>query len=204
MIKNNRLYFLAASIVAWLSVSTGCNSPAGMAIQLVGKAVDSAETKKLGDDLIGKGPSAADEKLGQPIDTWRQVNGPGVWRVYPGGSLDVLDNQRNVVQLSNGRIVAVTKVKIDGSGIQLARKMLYDQKVTGKTPAECETALNLGRPLVTARSETSGLLAQLYDAKMIEGVGSPQYCRLRFGADQRCNEVALMDVSASTKDDPTR
>jgi len=190
------------SLGVLLSLAAGCNSPAGMAMQLVGKAVDAAETQKLGDELIGKGPSAADEKFGQPLDTWRQVGGLSEWRVYPV-SMDVLGNLRCVVQVSGRRIVAVSKVKIDGSGIELARKLLYDQKVQGKSPRECETALDLGSPLVTARSEKTGQMCQLYDAKMVPGIGSPQYCRLFFDSSQRCTEAALMDVSASTKDDPT-
>ena len=184
-------------------IVAGCNSPAGMAIQLVGKAVDTVETKKLGDELVGKAPSAANEKLGPPADTWQQVHGPTEWRVYPV-SMDPLGNQRYVVQIANRSIVSVTKVKVDGTGIDLARKLLYDQKVAGKSPKECESALNLGRPLVTARSEGTGQLAQLYDAKMVPGVGSPQYCRLRFDSSERCSEVALVDVSSSTTDDPVQ
>lgn len=181
----------------------GCASPAGIAVQLVGKAVDDVDTKQLGDSLVGKAPRAADEKLGQTLDVWQQVGGPREWRVYPV-SMDVLGNQRYIVQIGDNRIVAVTKVKIDSSGIELARKLLYDEKVKGKTPQECQAALNFGPPIVTARNEKTGLIAQLYDAQMVPGVGSRQYCRLRFDANQRCNESALMDVSASTKSDPAR
>ena len=69
-------------------------------------------------------------------------------------------------------------------------------------PAECEQALKMGRPLLTARSETTGATVQLYDARMIKGIGSPKYCRLRFDANQRCNEVQIIDVSASAGEKP--
>lgn len=203
MMMKVKQMLLAAFCGMLLSVTAGCNSPAGMAVQLVGKAVDDYDTKKMGEDWIGKPASAANAKLGQPLDTWRQVGGSREWRVYPV-SMDVLGNQRIMVQLTNGRIAAITKVKIDATGVDLARKMMYDQKVAGKSPRECEVALNVGPPVLTARSETTGLMAQLYDAKMIPGIGSPQYCRLKFDANQRCNEAALMDVSASTKDNPAQ
>src|SRR5712671_5131788 len=133
MMMRTRQIVTATAFTMLLSMAVGCNSPAGMAVQLVGKAVDAAETQKLGDELTGKGPAAADEKLGQPSDTWRQVGGSSEWRVYPA-SMDPLGNQRVVVLMNGRRIVAVSKVKIDGSGIELARKLMYDQKVQGKSP----------------------------------------------------------------------
>ena len=189
---------LTAMCAAVMVIATGCHSPVGMAVQVVGKAVDDVETKKIGDELIGKQPSAADAKFGQPVNVLAQVGGTQKWRVYPGGSLDVIGNQRYVVQVSNGRISGISKVKIDGTGIELARKMLYDQKVTGKSPKECEAALNMGPPLLTVRSETTGMMNQLYDARMIQGLGSPKYCRLHFDPNQHCDEVQLVDVNASS------
>lgn len=185
------------------SLASGCNSPAGMAVQLVGKAVDSVEAQTLGDELVGQPVAAATAKLGQPIDTWREVRGSRAWWTYPV-EMDVLANQRYVVGVSRDRITSVSKVKLDGSGIEMARKLALDQKVKGKSPEECEAALGMGRPLVTARSDVSGMICQLYDAKVIKDVGSPQYCRVRFDANGRCDEVALADVSASTSADPAR
>lgn len=203
MTEISRWRLVSASGIILLTVAVGCHSPAGMAIQLVGKAVDCAETMELEKELVGRRVDAADAKLGTPKDVWRQVGGPNEWRVYPA-PLDVVGNQRCVVQVARRKIVSVTKVQFDGSGVELARKLMYDQKVRGKTPRECESALNMGPPVVTARSEMTGLLAQLYDAKMVPGVGSPQYCRLRFDANERCSEIAVADVKASSSSDPTK
>jgi hypothetical protein len=191
---------IAVSTIA-MFVATGCHSPVGLAMHVVGKVVDDVDADRLGNELIGKPPAAADAKLGKPVNVLAQVNGPLRWRVY-SVPLDVMDNQRYVVQISNGAIAGVSKVKIDGTGIELARKLLFEQKVQGKSPMECEAALKLGPPVMTVRSETTGCLNQLYDARFVEGIGSPKYCRLRFDAHQKCDEVQLVDVSASSGSSP--
>jgi hypothetical protein len=201
MMTNKRRTYFAAGCAAAILVAAGCNSPVGMAVQLVGKAVDAGEAKKLGDELIGKPSAAADFKFGQPIDVLAQVEGPQKWRVYPV-SADVLGNQRYVVAVSGSAIAGVSKVKRDATGIDLAHKMLLDKKVQGKSPSECETALGMGRPLLTVRSETNGMTSQLYDARTFKGIGSPKYCRLRFDANQRCDEVQIIDVNASAGQEP--
>ncbi len=195
-----RIVWVAACAAAIVATS-GCSSPAGLAVQMVGQAVDSVETEKLGKELLGQPVSAADAKLGQPADVFAEVDGPRKWRVYPV-SLDVMNNQRYVVELADDRIAGIFKAKRDPTGIDVARKMLLDQKVEGKSPSECETALEMGSPLLTVRSETTGMMNQLYDARLIKGMGSPKYCRLRFDENQRCNEVAIIDVGASAGDEP--
>ena len=187
---------LGIACVLALAAASGCNSPVGMAVQVVGKAVDSADAQKLGNELIGKNAAAADAKLGQPIDVWRETHGSREWRVY-AAPMDVLGNQRNVVQMAGGKVVGVALVTQDKSGIDLARNMMLDQKVMGKTPAECQSALGMGPPIVTARSEKTGMTAQLYNAQMLQGVGSMQYCRLLFDAGGHCTECKLVDVNAT-------
>lgn len=194
-----KLSFLACGAI--LMAATGCHSPAGMAVQLVGKAVDSVEAQKLGDELIGQPAAAANDKLGQPLDVLKEVDGSMKWYVYPV-QFDVMDNQRYVVEVSEGRIVGIFKAKRDATGIDLARRMLLDQKVEGKSPEECEAALEMGRPLLTVRSETTGEMNQLYDARTIKGIGSPKYCRLRFDASRRCAEVHIIDINASAGEAP--
>lgn len=193
-----RLGSIGAGVLCSLAIAaaSGCNSPVGLAVQVVGKAVDSADAQKLGNELIGKNAAAADAKLGQPIDVWRETQGSRAWRVYPA-PMDVLGNQRYVAQMAGGKVVGVALVTQDNSGIDLARNMMLDQKVMGKTPAECQSALGMGPPIATARSEKTGMTAQLYNAQMVQGVGSMQYCRLLFDAGGHCTECRLVDVNAS-------
>jgi hypothetical protein len=186
----------AAACALVLAMVTGCNSPAGMVIQVVGKVVDDQKAKELAEKLMGKPAAAADAEFGQPMAVWKEVSGARTWRAYPV-SMDILGNQRYVVQLNSGRIAGIAKVAQDKSGIDLARKLMLAQKVEGKTPSQCQTALDMGPPVITARNEATGLMAQLYNAQLVQGVGSPQYCRLLFDASGHCNECSLIDVSAS-------
>jgi hypothetical protein len=186
---------------AFIGIAVGCNSPAGMVVQVVGKVVDDEKAKKLAEELLGKRAAAADEKFGQPNDVWKSVNDSREWRVYPV-SMDIMGNLRYVVQLSRGRIDGISKVAIDKSGIDMARSLMLDQKVDGKTPSQCQAALEMGSPVVTAKSQNTGLMSQLYNAQLVKGVGSPQYCRLLFDANGRCNECKLIDVSASAGQAP--
>jgi len=142
------------------------------------------DAQQLGDELIGKPMASASAKLGQPIYTWREVRGARAWWTYPV-AMDVLGNQRYVIEESRGGIAGITKVKIDATGVEMARKLALNEKVRGKSPRECEAALGMGRPLVTARSDVTGKICQLCDARIIKDVGGSQYCRVRFDARQR-------------------
>lgn len=181
--------------------AAGCNSPVGMAVQVVGKVMDDQQAKKLGNELLGKGASSVDASLGQPLDVWRETRGAREWRVYSVGG-DILGNERYVAQLTNGKVAGIAKVYIDKTGLDMARKLMLDQKVTGKTPRECEEALGMGPPLVTAKNEKSGMMAQLYNAQMVQGVGSMQYCRLLFDSSGHCTECKLIDLGGSVGQTP--
>lgn len=200
-VSKNAIVLFGCAMVAVFAV--GCNSPTGLAVQLVGKAVDSVEAQSLGQELVGKPVADASAKLGQPMDTWREVRGSRAWWTYPV-PMDVLGNQRYVVEESRARIASISKVKIDATGVEIARKLALDQKVKGKSPQECQAALGMGAPLVTAKSDVTGMICQLYDAQIVQGVGSPQYCRVHYDASGRCDEVAIVNVAASTEADPAR
>jgi hypothetical protein len=179
----------------------GCN-PATTAVKfgvhLVGKAVDDEETQKLGQELIGRSSAAAEKKFGSRLDTLRDVNSTREWQIYPT-KLDVLGNQRYVVEVAEDRIVAISKTEKGQGTMDLPRKLMLKEKVKGRSPRQCENRLEMGPPLLTARSEKNGLLSQIYDAQMVEGIGGQKYCILRFDRNQRCCEVNLVEVSASTK-----
>src|SRR5262245_55844281 len=110
-----RTHSHALVFILFAALAAGCNSPTGIAVQLVGSAIDAVDAKQLGEELVGKPSAAADARLGEPKDTWREVahslHAPREWRVY-GVSMDVLGNQRYVVQTSNDKILSISKVKI--------------------------------------------------------------------------------------------
>jgi len=194
-------FFIGAICGIGMLAAAGCNSPVGMAVQVVGKVMDDEQAKKLGNELLGQRGAAVDAKLGQPLDVWNETRGSREWRVYPVSG-DLMGNQRYVAQLANGKVVGISKVYIDKTGVDMARNLMLDQKVMGKTPSECEAALGMGPPLVTARGEKNGMMAQLYNAQMVQGVGSPQYCRLLFDAGGHCTECKLVDVGGSVGRSP--
>jgi len=181
-------------------VAAGCGSAAKTTPQFVGQVVDNTQATKLNDELSGKDAAAADAKLGQVLDVYRETNGSREWRIYPvwvyASSMQAQSNQRYVVELAGGRIVGVMMVSLDQTGDILAHNLMIDQKVIGKSRQECEAALGMGAPLVTARDEKTGFIMQLYRAKTFQGASRPQYCRLSFDLTGRCNGCKLVSVDA--------
>jgi hypothetical protein len=185
-----------------LFVTVGCSSnPATTAIKLgakvVGQVVEGEETQKLAGELVGAPADAADAKLGDPLDTLQDVNHPRQWQIYPV-KYDVMGNLRYVVEITNHKIVTVAMVEKGGGELDLPRKLYYEQKVKGKTMRECEAALGMGPPLLIVRSLSTGQYGQLYDARLAKELSSAQYCVLKFDGDRRCNEVNLVEISASS------
>lgn len=188
--------------VLLMLVCSGCSSPASTAAKIgmhvVGMVVDDEETKKLGQQLLGQPPAAADAVLGQEIDALRDVNSPREWLIYPV-KLDILNTQRYVVELAQGVIVAVEMVKKSTSEIDIPVKLYLEAKVKGKPIEQCPAALGLGQPMLTLRSMASGQLIQIYDATLVKELSSPHYCILRFDSNRMCAAVELAQVAASAK-----
>jgi hypothetical protein len=130
------------------------------------------------------------------VDTFREVNGTREWMTYMT-SMDPLHTKRWIVAVVNNRITAVEMIETSTSEVDIARKLVYEGKVKGKTPGECQQTLGMGAPRLSVRSVNTGHLTQLYDGQMIEGLGDQKYCVLRFGADGRCEKLDLVDVAAT-------
>ncbi len=193
-----RRFGLAIFCGVFLATGFGCSpvSVASDAVKVVGKVVDDEQTSKLASELVGQPASAADAKLGPPQDILRDVNDLRTWRVYPA-PMDPLGNQRYVVKVSGGQITAVSKEEIDSSGMELAKKLLYDEKAKGKTASEVEGALGMGPPVATVRSEMTGQVIQFYNAPSLTGMGGPKLCRVKYDANGRCSQVDMVEVGAS-------
>jgi hypothetical protein len=201
--KNKKTWVICLLI---LFVTVGCSSnPATSMISIgakvVGKVVEDEETQKLASELNGAPVSAADEKLGNRADTLQDINGPRQWLIYPV-KYDVLGKLRYVVEVANHKIMAVAMVEKGGSELDMPRKLYYEHKVKGKTMRECETDLGMGPPLLTVRSLNTGQHGQLYDARIDKELSSPQYLILKYEANQRCSEVDLVEVQASSSPNP--
>lgn len=185
--------------LALAALACGC-SPVSTAVKIgvhvVGKVVDDAEADKLGDQLLGKNAAQADGVLGQPLDVYADVKGSRQWRVYPV-PMDVLNNQRYVVEAADNRIVLIEKVKMDPGKVDFALGLLYNEKLKGKSPTECETELKMGAPIMSMRSQTTGQLVQIYDARLIKELPSPHYCIVHYDTGGHCDKLKFAEVGGS-------
>ncbi len=192
----------SAAMLLWAAV-VGCNpitTGAKYGVRLVGDVVDDADVKQRGKALVGRPVSAADETFGKPIDVFKDVRSDRRWRTYPV-KLDVLGQQRYVVEVVADKVVSVSKAEKSSRKADIPRALILKEKVKGKSPQECEAKLELGKPLLTARSENTRRLVQLYDAGRMSGFRTPHYCIARFDENDRCNDLEFVAVGASTKKD---
>jgi hypothetical protein len=188
-----------AGLVLVASLCTAGCTPSSVALKVgmyvAGKVVDDVDTDKLGEKLIGQPESAADAELGKRNDTYDEVNGSFSWISYPV-KLDPLNRNQYFVEVRNGRITRIEK--LEGAGeVDLALSTFDKARVHGKSPAECQETLDAGAPELVVRSRKTGNLTQFYNGKSIAGLGDRKYIILHFDANQRCEKLKVVDVSAA-------
>lgn len=194
-------YFASTPLLLAAMLASGCNpvtSAVKIGIHVVGKVVDDAEADKLGEQLLGRNAAKADEVLGQPIDVFADVNSSRQWRAYPV-PMDVLNSQRYVVEVADDRIVLIEKVKMDSGKVDIALALIYHEKLKGKSAAECEADLKMGDPLMGLRSQSTGQLVQLYDARLIKELPSPHYCVVHYDTGGLCDKVKFAEVGGKAE-----
>ena len=192
-------YMLLAAIGAF---SSGCVSAVGIGVKLVGKAVDAADVKKREKELLGAKLSAADEMFGKCLDTLRDINSDRSWVIYPVEN-DIMGKDRYVVEVAAERIVALSRTEKNSDPKRdFPRALIIKNKIKGKSPKECAAELDMGEPVLAVRSDATGLLSQIYDARHFKELGSPDYCILRFDEQELCMGVEFLGIGASTKKEP--
>ena len=193
-----------ALIASLAAAGSGCSTAVSIGIKLIGSAVDDADVKKHAKKLIGAELAAADELFGERTDTLRDLNSTRAWVTYPVKDFNLFGKDRYVVEVLDGKIVALTRAeKNSDPKTDILRAVLVAGKVKGKPIGECQAQLeDVGPLLLTARSDATKTLSQLYDARLIKEFGSPHYCILRFDENELCNEVEFIGIGASTKKAP--
>ncbi len=195
-------YWRATGLSLLLIAVAGCSNPyktaAKMGVRLVGQTVEDEDVKKKGQELVGRPVSAADQAFGQTTDVYKEVQGNRSWRAYPV-KLDLLGKQRYVVAVVDGKIAVISKAEESERKTDIPRAIMLKEKVKGKSPRDCEANLGLGRPLITARSEKTQRLVQLYDASSMTDLGTQHYCLVRYGAGDTCDDLEFVAVGATTK-----
>ncbi len=184
--------------------AAGCTVAVSTGIKLVGSAVDNADVRERREQLMNADLAKANAMFGEPLDAFSDVNSSRAWRVYKvPQNKDPFGKDRYVVEVAKGRIVAVSRVEKNSEWkIDLPRAIAIKSEVKGKPISECEALVDHGRPLVTVRNDSTGLLIQLYEGRLIKDLQKPHYILLRFDEQKTCTDVEFMGVGASTKKDP--
>jgi len=187
-------------------VAGGCRAhPGSLATLIAGDAINDADVKKRRTKLMGQDEAAADAMFGSRLETLDDVERPGVSIIFYPVKNDLLKKSRYVVELEDGAIVVFAKTKQNIDGVEdLIHDANLEKKLVGKAPAQCSKDGDLGAPLRTLRSREKGHLLRVYDIRHWTDFMGARYCMLRFDKGDRCQDVTLMGVSASTKKDPIR
>lgn len=195
-----------SGVVLLALFAAGCRAHPGSLITMIGgDAINDADVKDRRSKLIGQGETAADSMFGSRLETFTDVDRPNVSIISYPVQFDMLKTSRYFVELDDGVIVVVTKTKqnIDGAE-DLIHDANLEKHLLGKTPAECNQEGKLGESLRTLRSVEKGQLLRVYDIRHWSDFMGARYCVLRFDGNDHCEDVTLIGVSASTKDDPIR
>lgn len=184
----------------------GCRAhPVSLATLIAGDAINDADVKKRRDKLMGQDEAAADAIFGQRLETLIDAERDNVIVIFYPVKHDLFKKSRYIAELDGGKIVMFAKIKQDIDGIEdLIHDANLEKKLAGKTPAECSTDGELGEPLRTFRSKEKNQLLRVYDIRHWSDFLGARYCILRFDNNDRCEDVALLGVSATTKKDPIR
>ncbi|MGB2754418.1 MAG: hypothetical protein WBD75_10075 [Phycisphaerae bacterium] len=194
-------------VVAFLALAAaGCRAhPVSLVTMVVGDAVNDADVKDRRDLLMGEPETAADSMFGTRQETLVDIDRPGVSLIFYPVQGDLLKSSRYIVEVENGAIVVFAKTKQNIDGVEdMIHDARLEKKLIGKSPAECSQEDDLGTPLRTLRSREKDQLLRVYDVRNWSDFMGARYCVLRFDSRDRCESVALIGVSASTREDPIR
>jgi len=189
---------LAFTILSGLA--GGCTTAVSAGHQLVGYMVDDMDVKKKAGELIGQPPSTADEKIGERLETMREVNGSRRWIIYPVEN-DPLDKNRYIVEVENDKITAVTKAEKYPQPLDYPKAALLFDEAKGKSPEAVAEGLGKKKPIIEARSEKTKQLVQCYDVGQmdIKDIKTSHLAIVRYDASDKCESLDLFDSEATTK-----
>jgi len=195
---------LAVVLLGVGCVFCGCRAhPASLGIMLVGEVVADAEVDEREIELLGKPPAAADAMFGNRTDTFIDMDHKRSQVLWYPVDADLVTVDRWVVEVSKGKIVVLTKTKenIDGAE-DVIRSLDLRSKLIGKTAAQCRQAGDLKKPVARFRSVKTDDRVFVYDVRNFTNLRGARYCLLRFDKADKCIDVKLVGVSASTKEEP--
>ncbi len=187
-------------------IAVGCRAhPVSLATLIAGDAINDADVKDRRSKLIGQTETAADNMFAARLETLIDVERPDVSVIFYPVKNDLFKKSRYIVELEDGVIVVFAKTKQNIDGVEdLIHDANLERKLIGKTPTQCSKDGDLGKPLRTFRSREKGQVLRVYDIRHWSDFLGARYCVLRFDSSDRCEDVTLTGVSASTRKDPLR
>lgn len=197
---------IALAVVFSAFVAGGCRAyPTSLASMVAGDLINDVDVNKREEKLLNQPEADADLTFGARLETCDDIERKGVCMIAYPVKMDVMGTSRYIVEVQNGRIIAISKTKqnIDGSE-NMIKSAALRHKLIGKTPAQCSVEGELGAPLRTLRSQNTGQLLRVYDVRNFTNLRGARYCVLRFGGSGLCEDIKLVGVSATTKKDPAR
>jgi hypothetical protein len=192
-------------LVAGIAIG-GCRAaPMSLAGMVAGDVVSDVEVKNRQATLLNQPETAADDMFGSRLETCDDVDHKGVTMIAYPVKLDVLGTSHYIVEVRDGRIITLSKTKQNIDGAENVIKAVdLKENVIGKTQNQAQADGELGWPVRTLRSREKGQVLRIYNVKNWTNLRGARYCVLRFGASDRCQDVKLVGVSASTKKDPAK
>ncbi|MBI5765183.1 MAG: hypothetical protein HZA51_16840 [Planctomycetes bacterium] len=196
------LQLLACGLL--LSVSAGCRlHPVSLASMAIGDAINDSDVKKRQEKLFNQPVAAADEMFGAREETLVYADDANRELITYPVKGDLLNSQNWAVESRSGKLVALSRVKRNIDGVEdVIKTAAIKSKVMGKSPAECRRDAELKEPLATLRNRDSGEVLRVYDIRNWTNSRGARYCVLRFDGQDRCNNIRLIGVSASTTENP--
>lgn len=178
--------------------AAGCRAhPASLAITVIGDVVDDRDVKARQTALLGRPVSAADEMFGKRHDTLIDINNDYRWVIYPEPGEQFAESFYVVEASPDQRVIGLFKCKRNIDGLEdIYKTRELEQKLLGLSPVDCEAAANLSPPVQVFRSEASGVVARIYNARDWTHTRGDRYCLLVFGPNNLCGEVRFIGVTA--------
>ncbi len=169
----------------------------------IGDVIVDADVKKRQEKLYGEPVASADAMFGEREETLVYADDPGRELITYPVKGDLLDEQNWVVESRDGQLVALSRVKRNIDGVEdVVKSAAIKSKVIGKSPDACRLDAELKEPLATLHSRDTGQIMRVYDVRNWTNTRGARYCVLRFDQEDRCKDIRLLGVSASTVKDP--
>jgi hypothetical protein len=194
--------YLLLLLVPISTANLGCITTAAvLTAKVIGDSINDDQTKKQRSELIGEKLEAADRRFGERLETLIDTTEESRKVLVYNVKEDTSGNARYVVEAYKGNIVAFSKKMRHESTVDgVIKRAELGKKVIGKSPAECERAMDFGKPAFILRCPEKKQLVRIYDipGSQSKKLSGATFCVLRFDSGDRCREINLIGAETSS------